>query len=328
MKIVVCYDRAESHIDEIKHAAPDCVVIKADQTTVASLIGEADIFCGHAKVPIDWARVVRRGQLKWIQSSAAGLDHCLVDEVCDSQIIVTSASGLFSNQVAEQTMALLFGLIRGLPKFFQAKLQRSFTRQPTDDLHGKTIGLLGFGGNGQRIAELLRPVDCRLIAADRFAKQWNHEFDLPPIDQLFDEDGIDELLSVSEVVILTLPLLNNTIEIISQRELNLMPAGRSYLINVGRGQLVNERALVSALNSGHLLGAGLDVAATEPLPADSPLWDLPNVIITPHVGAQSRHRAGDVTRLFCENLARFLNGQKLKNVVDKNVGFPLPRDRH
>jgi D-3-phosphoglycerate dehydrogenase len=129
---------------------------------------EADIYCGHAKVPIDWERVTQLRRLKWIQSSAAGLDHCLTPAIVDSNILVSGASGLFADQVAEQTMALLYGLIRKLPVFFRGQQAKQYLRHPTDDLHGKVVGIVGFGCNGQRIAELLKPIAGRIIATDYF----------------------------------------------------------------------------------------------------------------------------------------------------------------
>src|ERR1051325_11079207 len=141
MRIVLCYPIERRHYDQICAAASGHEVIDAGQERIASELLEADIFCGHAKVPVPWPEVVRRGRLKWIQSSAAGLDHCLTPETIAADIIVTSASGLFADAVAEQTLALLLGLLRSLPTFFQQQQRKEFVRRPTRDLHGKTIGI-------------------------------------------------------------------------------------------------------------------------------------------------------------------------------------------
>ena len=134
------------------------------------------LFCGHGRHgQIDWDQVVANGRLRWIQSSAAGLDHCLVPAVVNSDILVSGCYGLFCDSVAEQTMALLYGLMRGLPRFFRAGLKKEFVRQPTDDLHGKTIGIVGFGGNGQRIARLLQPLGNRILATDLYADEWGKQ---------------------------------------------------------------------------------------------------------------------------------------------------------
>lgn len=319
MRIVLCYELTDQHLAKLQEAAPGHELVNAGQERIAKEILEADVFCGHAKVPVPWAEVVRRGRLRWIQSSASGLDHCLTPEVIASDITVTGASGVFADAVAEQAMALLLAIIRNLPTFFRAQQARQFQRQPTRDLHGSTVGIVGFGGNGRRIAEVLAPFQTRLLATDMFPPP------RPPrhVEAVWAADRLDELLRQSDIVILTLPLNDQTRGLFDARRIAQMRQG-AILINVARGPIVVENDLVTALRSGHLYGAGLDVTQVEPLPADSQLWDMPNVVITPHVGAQSARRADLVTQLIAENLRRFLAGQPLLNVVDKQLGFPIP----
>ncbi len=321
MRIVVCYPVEERHLQQIQAAAPGCEVCNAGQERIAHELLAADIFCGHAKVPVPWPAVVEQGRLQWIQSSAAGLDHCLTPEVIASPIIVTSASGLFADQVAEQTFALLLGLLRSLPTFFRAQQKPEFIRRPTGDLHHATVGIVGLGGNGTRIAEVLRPWKVRILATDAYA-----EVKPACVDELWPADQLPKLLATCEFVILCAPLNDSTVHLIGAREFASMKRG-SILINVARGPIVDEAALVAALQSGQLAGAGLDVTEVEPLPPESPLWNMPNVIITPHVGAQSRRRVDDTTDLVCENLRRFFAGRKLLNVVDKRLGYPTPAAR-
>lgn len=319
MRIVLCYPVEDKHVAQIQAAAPDAEVVDAGQERIDELLPTADIFIGHAKVPVDWGRVLEAGRLKWIQSSAAGLDHCLVPGVIESEIIVSSASGLFAPQVAEQTFALLFGLLRRLPVFFRAEARRDFTRRPTDDLRGKTVGLVGLGGNGRMIARMLRPWQVRVIATDYFPE------DSPDyVSELWAADDLARLLRQSDIVILTLPLNQQTVGLFDQERLSQMRHG-SYLINVARGAIVRESALVDSLDSGQLAGAGLDVTEVEPLAASSLLWDDPRVLITPHVGAQSARRVDDTTDFACINLRRFLSDQAPYNVVDKALGFPHPK---
>lgn len=321
MRIVLCYPIERRHYDQIALAAPGHEVVDAWPERIAQELLEAEIFCGHAKVPLPWAEVVRRGRLKWIQSSAAGLDHCLTPETIASPIVVTSASGLFAEAVAEQTLALLLGLLRGLPTFFRQQQAREFIRRPTRDLHHTTVGIVGLGGNGLRIAEVLRSFRTRIVATDMFPDERPN-----CVDALWPADQLERLLAESDAVILCVPLNSQTLGMIGARELARMKRG-SILINVARGPVVVERDLVAALQSGHLGGAGLDVTETEPLPADSPLWDFANVIITPHVGAQSLRRADDTTNLICENLRRYLSHRPLINLVDKRLGYPTPAAR-
>lgn len=299
-------------------AVPHAKLIEATQETIPQRIMDADVFVGHAKVPVPWDSVVRQGRLKFIQSSAAGLDHCLAPSVIDSDIVVCSASGLFANQVAEQTLALLLGLLRGIPIFYRQWQKKEFVRRPTDDLHGKRVGIVGLGGNGRRLVDVLRPFDVTIRATDYFPE---HKPDT--VEQLMPHTQLMQLAAWSEILILTLPLNQMTRGVIDSSVLTAMPRG-SYLINVARGSCVNEADLCSSLASGHLAGAGLDVTDIEPLPESSPLWDLSNVLITPHVGAQAARRTDDTTKLICENLRRYFAGEPLYNHVDKRLGFPHP----
>ena len=318
MRIVLCYPVEEKHLRQIAAVVPRAEIVDAGQEHIADEILAADIFCGHAKVhPVPWDDVVRSGRLKWIQSSAAGMDHCLVPSVIASDIVVTSASGVLADQVAEHTLALATALLRSLPVFFRAQHEKEFIRRPTRDLHRATIGIVGFGGNGRRLAEVLRVFKGKIVATDMFP------VDKPDyVDALWPADRLDDLLAISDVVILAAPLVAATRGMIDARALARMKPD-AILINMARGPLVVESALVAALRSGHLAGAGLDVTEVEPLPPESPLWELPNCIITPHVGGQSATRIDDMTGFFCENLARWQSGRPLVNLVDKKLGFPV-----
>lgn len=317
MNIVLCYPVEQRHRDQIAGVAPEAQIIDAGQERIAEKIFEADIFCGHAKVPIDWPAVVRGGRLQWIQSSAAGLDHCLVPAVVESAITVTSASGVLADQVAEHALVLAGALARGLPVFFRAQQAREFVRRPTRDLHGSTVGIVGFGGVGRRIAELVSPFKVRILATDVFP------VDKPPwVEALWEAERLDDLLGQVDFLFLAAPLTDRTRGMIDARRLAKMKPG-SFLVNVARGGLVVETDLVAALESGPLAAAGLDVTEIEPLPPSSRLWELPNVMITPHVGGQSRTRIDQMTNFFCGNLGRYLSGQPLLNLVDKRLGFPV-----
>lgn len=320
--VVLCYPVESRHLQRFADELPELNVINAGQDGIADAIMDADIFVGHAKVPVDWSQVVEQGRLQLIQSSAAGLDHCLVPSVIASDISVCSASGLFANQVAEQALALLLGLMRGMPTFFQQSLRREFIRRPTDDLYGKRVGIVGMGGNGRRLAQVLQNFGVEIRATDFFPVRKPDE-----VLELWSADRLEELAAISDVLVLALPLNTSTHEIITTGVLQSMPPD-SYLINVARGQVVDETGLVSVLKSQHLRGAGLDVTYEEPLPADSPLWELPNVMISPHVGAQSARRVDDSTRFACQNLRRYLDDEPLLNIVDKKLGFPHPDVMH
>ena len=317
MRVVLCYPLEDRHLEQLRSAAPDWEFVDAGQERVATELLNADLFCGHAKVPVPWDAIVELGRLRWIQSSASGTDHCLVPSVVASDILVTSASGLFAESVAEQTMTLLLGLLRNMPTFFRAQQAHEFIRRPTADLHGKTIGIAGLGGNGRRIAQLLHAFGCRILATDWFPVRRP-----PHVERLLPPEALADIAPELDVLILCVPLTPQTREMVDRPLLQRLPRG-ALLINVARGPVVAERDLIESLQSGHLGGAGLDVVETEPLAPDSPLWDMPRVIITPHVGAQSSRRYDVVTSFFIENLRRFRSVQPLRNLVDKKLGFPV-----
>jgi phosphoglycerate dehydrogenase-like enzyme len=317
MRIVLCYPAEAKHIAQIQSAAPYAQIVDAGQEHVAAELYHCDVFCGHPKLPVDWDGVVRGDRLKWIQSSAAGLDHLLVPSVVRSEIVVTSASGVLSDQVAEHTVAMVTGLLRGMPTFFWAQQAKEYIRRPTRDLHHSTVGIVGFGGVGRRVAELFAPFKTRILATDLFP------VDKPArVAELWHADRLDELLSEVDVLILSVPLTNQTRWMIDAKKLALMKPG-AVLANMARGKLVVENDLVAALENGHLFGAVVDVAAEEPLPPTSKLWELANVMITPHVAGQSKWRIDNMTDFFCANLLRYMTGKPLVNLVDKKLGFPV-----
>ena len=320
--IVLCYPAKDEDLERIQAASPGSELVCSDQDRIRNDIMKATIFCGHAKKhPIEWQDVVEAGNLGWIQSSAAGLDHCLDSAIVDSRVVVSGCSGLFANQVAEQTMALLLAMIRNMPEFFAAQASRVFERKPTDTLHGKTIGIVGFGGNGRRIAEVLASIAGQILATDLFP-----EFKVPSFVRLMPSENQDELFRKCDVVIVTLPLNSMTRKSIGERQFSLMKEG-SYFVNVARGAVVDQKALLNAIEQGRIGFAGLDVVDPEPpLPSDR-IWSYDRVLITPHVGAQSHDRISLTTELFCENLRRFREGRTLVNQVDKELQIPRPENR-
>lgn len=327
--IVTCFPHTPEQGSQIRDAAGDRYdVTFASQENIHSEIFNADIFCGHVKTkePVAWQEVVNQGKLKWIQSSAAGLDHCLHPSVIESSIVVSGCSALFANQVAETSMALLMGLLRSLPVFFRAQQQREYIRRPTNEIAGKTVGILGFGGNGYRIARTLRVMAERIVATDLFPSACQHAIDDGVVDHVFPTHQIGELLTQSDILIVTLPLSDANEKCLNADTFARLKPG-AWFINVGRGSVVDQDALIDALKSGHLAGAGIDVADPEPIEQDSPLWTMENVIITPHIGAQSASRVPRTVDFFCENLARYDAGESLLNLVDKQLGFPRPEHR-
>jgi D-3-phosphoglycerate dehydrogenase len=318
MRIVLCYVTKPCHLQQIAGVMPEAEIVDASQEQIAAEIFSADIFCGHAKVPIDWDGVVRQGRLQWIQSSAAGMDHCLVPSVIESEILVTSASGALADQVAEHTIALMTAWTRSLPTFLRAQQKKEFVRRPTRDLTRSTVGIVGLGGVGRRLSRLLSAFETRILAVDMFPT------DKPDwVESLWPDERLDEVLPLVDFLVLSVPLNPTTRGMIDAAAMTKMKPG-AVLVNVARGPLVVEGDLVAALESGHLAGAVMDVTEQEPLPVSSKLWDLPQAIITPHVGGQAAWRNDKITDLFCQNLVRWKQGRPLINfLANKGLGFPV-----
>jgi len=327
--LVVCFKDTpveDVHIDRIRSAWLDAKIINVGQPDIADALLRADFFCGHAKVPVDWETIVANRRLQWIQSSAAGMDWCLVPAVVESDIVITTASGVLADQVAEHTMSLILAWMRSLPvclyeqHICSAPDFRKFFRRPTRDLTASTVGIVGFGGVGRRIAELLAPFQTTILATDLYPS------DKPSyVEALWGTNKLDDLLQQSDVVILSLPLNAHTKGLLNRERFGLMKPD-SLFVNVARGEIVVTDDLVSALTEGNIAGAVLDVTAPEPLPPEHPLWDFfPHVMITPHIGGQSRRRFDDVVDIFIANIGRWQSGQPMINHLSsegKQLGFP------
>lgn len=329
--MVVCFrgapveDRLIERIDNAWDSSLN--IINVGQSDVPEALLEADFFCGHAKVPVDWPKIVEQKRLKWIQSSAAGMDWCLVPSTIESDITITTAAGVLSDQVAEHGLALILAWGRNLRSFiYDQRVEhnnpdyRKFKRKPTFDLVGKTVGIVGLGGVGRRFSEVAAPFAKRLLAVDLFPeKKPTH------VEELWNADRLEDLLAESDVVFLSLPLNSDTRGLFNAKLLSKMKKG-ALLANLARGPIVNTDDLIEALRSERLGGYVADVASPEPLPPTNPLWDFDNVLITPHVAGQIGWRFDDVCDIYCENVRRYRTGEALINYLSplgKKLGFPL-----
>jgi len=328
--LVVCFKDTpapEAHIDRIRDAWSAVDIINVGQKDLADALLEADFFCGHAKVPVDWERIVQNRRLQWIQSSAAGMDWCLTPTVIESDIALTTASGVLADQVAEHTLALILAWMRSLPVCLYEQHDRTapdfrkFLRRPTRDLTGSTVGIVGCGGVGRRVAEVLSLFQTTIYATDLFPSEKPGY-----VEELWGADRLDDLLCCSDVVILCLPLNQQTTNLFTIEKFRQMKP-EALFVNVARGDIVATDDLVLALNEGQIAGAVLDVTEPEPLPPEHPLWDFfPKVIITPHIAGQSYRRFDDVVDIFVANIHRWLSGQQMINYLSpegKRFGFPI-----
>lgn len=260
--------------------------------------------------------------LRWVHTGTAGIGSLLYPEMLASDVILTNSAGVHAPAMAETVIAMILHFARGLDIAVRAQQHREWVAasfedgRSTREIAGATVGIVGFGGIGREVARRARTLGMRVVALRRSPAPAPEG-----VEMLSGERALDTLLASSDYVVLTAPATPETRGMIGARQLDLIRRG-AVLINVSRGDLLaDESALAAALSDGRLRGAGLDVFREEPLPATSPLWDLPNVLITPHVSATTDRFWIRETELILENIRRYVRGERLLNVVDKRRGY-------
>ena len=311
--------------DRLRAAAPDLdivVVSTSDEHMGAFLreIADADIVMGsYGGGAGDTFQQVVRGAKKarWIHTTSAGVDEILCPEVYEREFILTCAKGdAVAPLLSEHAMALLLALTRGLVEAARhTSWQRGAFRSGPTEIGGMTMGIVGFGAVGQALAK-------RALAFDMLVIGIRTEPSDPPlgVEAVWGPDRLPDLLAESDVVVLVLPNTDRTRGSFGEAQLRQMK-GTAILINVGRGHVVDGAALERALVDGWIAGAGLDVMPEEPWPAESPLWRMNNVLITPHIAGNSPKRGGRDILAFCANFERFVRGEPLESVVDLSEGY-------
>lgn len=255
--------------------------------------------------------------LRWVQQTGAGADWLMrVPEFRDSDVVLTNASGVHAIPIAEHVLALMFALSRRIHFFVKAQAAGRWERRGRlGELEGATLGIVGVGAIGEKLAQKAKGLGMRVLGMRRDATRGS-----PHVDRMFGPEGLRELLAESDWVVIAAALTPETQGLIGEAELATMKP-TAYLINIGRGAIVDEAALVRALEARSIGGAGLDVFEHEPLPEDSPLWKLKNVIVTPHFAGATPHYVERVMDIFLDNLARFQAGEPMRNVVDKKLAY-------
>jgi phosphoglycerate dehydrogenase-like enzyme len=261
--------------------------------------------------------------MKWIHYDHAGLNRIAKTDVFEKDIIVTGSAGRSAPALAEHALYFMLSFTFAFPYFYKAQLEHNFVtdlkfRDSLRCLYGRTIGIIGLGNTGKELATRAKALGMNVLGYKR------NTSDAPAgVDKLYCKesgDSIDELLKLSDFVVLALPLTNDSYHLISERELKLMNPS-AYLINMARGAVVDETALIVALNNGWIAGAGLDTFEQEPLPADSPLWDAPNAILTPHCTPQVPDRTERSIEIIAENARRYREDKPMLNRLKKEDLF-------
>jgi len=282
----------------------------------ASLLAEAEVlFDVDAPTYTDFER--RAPRVRWIQASSSGIGEWVrLLGIVESPIVVSNAAGIHSVPLAEFVVFSMLYFAKNWPRMAAEQRAHHWERCAIETLSGKTLGIIGLGNVGRTAARLARPFGMRTIGLRRSPSPG----DAQGVDAVYAPDGLRKLLAESDYLALCLPHTSETVGLLGAAEIASIKPG-AVLINIARGSVVDEPAMLEALRSGHLRGAALDVVAREPLAGDSPLWDMPNVLITPHSMSTGIDENERLTTLFCDNLRRYLAEQPLHNVIDKVRGY-------
>lgn len=285
------------------------------------LLGRAEVLFGLPDdSPAALAAVVRGNLgLRWVQGTAAGTGEQLKAAALTAEelerVTVTSASGVHVGPLAEFCLLGLLYFTKGVPRLRADQQAHHWDHYPVGELRGGTVLVLGLGAIGTEVARLAKAFGMHTIGINRRAVS-----DSPHVDEVYSSGDLHDVLARADAVVVTLPLTEETRGLLDAKAIARVKPG-AILVNVGRGGVIDEPALVQALRGHRLGGAALEVLATEPLPTDSPLWDLPGVLISPHTAALSVHENERIAELFGENLRRYLAGEELLSRVDTRLFY-------
>jgi phosphoglycerate dehydrogenase-like enzyme len=311
-------------VSQLQRDFPQHTFLEAwDRDTLRQLIPDADI----AFTPFVDADVFPSAtRLRWVQSPAVGVGNLMFPELLASAVVITSARGIRARSIAEHVIGVTIALARQLPVAFRAQTTHHWAQDQLEGAHtsvrtllGQRMGIIGLGAIGIEVARIAVPFGFRVSAIRRRADHPRPDGTVE-VDGIWPPDRLLELLGQSDVVVLAAPHTPETKRLIGRREVEAMKRG-ALLVNVARGKLIDDDAVIEALRDGRLGGAALDVFTREPLEPQSPYWDLPNVIVTPHTSGAMQDYWTPLVALFADNLRRFEDGRPLLNVVDKKAGY-------
>ena len=316
MKVIVSSTVAERFGASLREAAPEAAIVtldadgswNGDPTDAEVGYVSVDSFVNGSIMALvrDLPRLTA---LRWVHTFSIGVDHPAYARIVERGITLTNGAGTQSMPIAQYVFLMMLHHVKGMAAWEQAQARREWARSPSDELTGKTVALLGLGGIGAEVARLAQAFRMRVVGLRRRQDPVEH------VDELLPPEAVGELCARGDFLVICAPLTRQTRGIIGAAELARMKPS-AYLINVARGPIVDERALVEALRERRIAGAALDVFEVEPLPPDHELWTLPNVVITPHCSPASPMHIVRGTELFITNLRRYTSGEPLLNVVD------------
>lgn len=318
MKLLVTIDLKEKYMEMIRDAFPEILTVKAlDPARQVEEIIDTDFLVTGFKPDLE---LFKKGErLQVIQTWSAGVDKYMEEEVLQNLkargIKLISMSGIHGDPIAEHVMGLIINYSRRLYDFYEAQKERKWLRLDVGQLAGKTMVIVGTGSIGREIARRAKAFRMRTIGVKR-----NIEGKIDYIDELYSNAQLEITLKQGDYIVIALPLTEETRGFIGRKEFAVMKE-TAFFVNIARGEVVDEGALIEALKEGRIAGAALDVFTEEPLSPDSPFYDLENVYITPHISAAHPDYNLKAVRLFIENLKSYLENREIKNLVDYNRGY-------
>jgi phosphoglycerate dehydrogenase-like enzyme len=313
--ILVPYNLSPKNIKRLKDASSAIeVVATGDPEKIRSTLPKATIFFGELKPEF----MLLANKAKWVHSPYAGVENVLFPEFLGSDITLTCSKGIHVHQMTELLFDMMLKFTHRLSAYRRLQERREWNTAPYKEtrlLAGSTIGILGLGKIGSEMAKAAKGFGMNVIGLRR-----NPSIPVEHVDLLVGREGLSRILRKSNHIVVILPLTAETRNLITVKEFDMMEQ-KPYVYNLARGPIVNTEDLIEALRTGKIKGAGLDVFDQEPLDGKSPLWGMENVIITPHIGGLVPHYFDGAIDLFIQNLRRFLRGEELLNVVDKQKGY-------
>ncbi len=255
--------------------------------------------------------------LRWIQAMGSGVGQFAASHLGEAGVTLTNAVGVGAPSIAEFVVGRVIELYKNFPQLAELQQRHDWTTRFGRLLRGSTVAIVGLGAIGQAVADRIKPFGVQVLAIRR---SWQPGMTAPNVDSLFGPSSLLEVLARSDVVVLAAAGTPETADLIDRNAIEAMKPGAIF-VNVARGNMLDEEALGDALRSGHLAGAALDVAREEPLPADSPLWELPKLLLSPHSSTSQDRYFEMIFELFVDNLGRYVSGQPLRNLVDLSSGY-------
>ncbi len=322
LNVISTFQFSPASLQKLREAADAEILCITNNDEFLARMQEADVLCSYW-VPDRWRELAKR--LRWLQCSSAGVDNLLPTGIlnAESGIMVTTAVGINTTPIGEYVFGSMLMFNRTWPEMVRLQDRHVWPRSVTwyklggRELAGQTLGIIGLGSIGRRVAQLARAFGMHILATRRTVQEGVQDLD---VDQLYTTAQLHEMLGKSDYVVVSVPLTQETDHLLGEAELRAMQP-HTYLVNVARGRVIDEQVLLRALKEGWIAGAGLDVTEEEPLSAESPLYTMPNVILTPHISGVSVKYDERLTDLFADNLRRFRNGEALRNQYEAERGY-------